>query len=380
MRKVRRVVLALAIWLVVVGCSSSWEVTLVEPDGATAAVSRDDLRALELFADDEGSVPLERVLYGYGYRLVETLQVTDVEGADHAFVWPQVAKDALWRTDGVVELGGEELRPARIAGQVPAALETVTAGLTDVAPTAAAALGLTAPSEATGRVLMDPPDVDHVVLLFLDGFGYVRYQEARDAGLIPNLAALGEPVVGLAAYPPSTVVSSAAILTGAPPEANGVVERRARKTEIETLFDVAAEAGLRVVAVEGNALSFNLRNADTTLSGDHDGNGSTDDNALANALEVLQGPMPDLFWIHFHGIDDAGHTYGPGAPEEEAAVAGVDAAVGELLAAFPPRTWVLIFADHGMHAVEEGERLGNHAHLIERDMLVPIWTTNPTEN
>jgi predicted AlkP superfamily pyrophosphatase or phosphodiesterase len=86
--------------------------------------------------------------------------------------------------------------------------------------------------------------------------------------------------------------------------------------------------------------------------------------------------MPDLLWIHFHGIDDAGHTHGPGASAEQAAVAGVDAAVGEVLATLPSRTLVLVFADHGMHAVEEGDRSGNHGHLIARDMLVPIWSVH----
>jgi predicted AlkP superfamily pyrophosphatase or phosphodiesterase len=84
--------------------------------------------------------------------------------------------------------------------------------------------------------------------------------------------------------------------------------------------------------------------------------------------------MPDLFWVHFHGIDDAGHTYGPGAPEEAETLREVDAAVGELLDALPAQTLVLIFADHGMHAVAEGERQGNHGNLIVRDMLIPIWT------
>ena len=136
---------------------------------------------------------------------------------------------------------------------------------------------------------------------------------------------------------------------------------------------MAAAAGLDVVAVEGEALAFNLRGAEVQLSGDRDGNGSTDDNVLANALAVLDDGMPDLFFVHFHGIDDAGHTYGPGAPEEEAAIREVDAAVGQLLAALPGDTLVIIFADHGMHQVEEEGRSGNHGNLIERDMFIPIW-------
>jgi predicted AlkP superfamily pyrophosphatase or phosphodiesterase len=203
----------------------------------------------------------------------------------------------------------------------------------------------------------------------------VRYLEARNAGLIPNMAALPEPLVGLTAYPPSTRVGTAALLTGAPPEVNGVDGRKTRKTELETLFDVASAAGLRVVAVEGEALAFNLRGAKVQLSGDRDGNGSTDDNVLANALAVLEAGMPDLFFVHFHGIDDAGHTYGPGAPEEESTIREVDAAVGQLLDTLPADTLIIIFADHGMHRVEEEGRQGNHGDLIARDMFIPIFMT-----
>ncbi len=56
------------------------------------------------------------------------------------------------------------------------------------------------------------------------------------------------------------------------------------------------------------------------LSGDRDGNGSTDDNVLANALASWSRKCPTCCYVHFHGIDDAGHTYGPGAPEEEAVI------------------------------------------------------------
>jgi predicted AlkP superfamily pyrophosphatase or phosphodiesterase len=184
-------------------------------------------------------------------------------------------------------------------------------------------------------------------------------------------------LVGLTAYPPSTRVGTAALLTGASPEVNGVDSRRVRSTNIETLFDVAAAAGLNVVAVEGEALAFNLRNADAHLSGDRDGDGSTDDNVLANALAVLDGGMPDLFYVHFHGIDDAGHSYGPNAPEERSTIQKVDAAVGQLLEALPVDTLVIVFADHGMHREEDGmgRAQGNHGHLIEQDMFIPIWVT-----
>jgi len=359
------------------GCGPWWQATVVTPDGGAFAVDRGMLKDLERFTEEEAEgVPLEQVLWTAGHQAIETLTIIDGQGARHEYDWAEVALDAQWLLNGKVLVAGEEIEATQIEVEPPALLARVTAHITDVAPTAAAALGLDRPAASTGQPLSMPGGnvgVDHVLLLFLDGFGYVRYSEALVAGLIPNLAALGEPLVGLTVYPPCTSVASAAVLTGAPPQANGVDQRGIRKTETETLFDVATEAGLGVVAVEGDALAFNLRNAEMTLSGDRDGNGSTDDNVLANALAVLEEGMPDLFWVHFHGIDDAGHTYGPGAPEEQAAIQGVDDAVGQLLQAVPAKTLIIIFADHGMHQVEEEGRLGNHGHLIERDMFIPVF-------
>jgi hypothetical protein len=368
--------LALALLLYLTSCGPSWEATVVAPDGSAFPVDSKVLANLADFVEEgQEDLPLEWVLWTAGHWVIERLMVSEPEGTRHEFDWAAVADDAWWGKDGKLSIGGQAFPVSHLEAEPPPLLAQVEADITDIAPTAAAALGLPSPAQATGQTLEASP-ANHVLLLFLDGFGYVRYVEARDAGLIPNLAALDEPLIGLTVYPPCTSVASAALLTGAPPEVNGVDQRGIRKTEVETLFDVANAAGRQVVAVEGNALAFNLRNSEMQLSGDRDGNGSTDDNVLANALAVLDEWMPDLFYVHFHGIDDAGHTYGPGAPEEEAVIRQVDAAVGQLLAALPDDTLIIIFADHGMHVVEEEGRLGNHEHLIERDMFIPIFVVS----
>jgi hypothetical protein len=361
------------------GCGSPWQADVVAADGSILSVDRQVLE--ELAAENqmelEEGLPLEQVLWAAGHATVERLLVVDPDGTRREFDWPATiagTAELLWLADGRLSIGEATLDVARLEVEPPALLDRVQAGIVDLAPAAAAALGLPAPDGATGSGL-DAPRAGHVLLLFLDGLGYVRYQEAAAAGLIPTLAALEPPLIGLTVYPPATSVATAALLSGAPPPINGVGRRGIRQTEAQTLFDVAASAGLRVVAVEGNALAFNLRGAEIALSGDRDGDGSSDDNVLANALAAVEGGMPDLLYAHFHGIDDAGHSYGPGAPGEEAAIRRVDAAVGRLLDALPGDTLILIFADHGLHRIvgEGEEEAGNHGHLIERDMFIPIW-------
>jgi hypothetical protein len=323
--------------------------------------------------DGQGGVPLEQVLWDAGHPVIDQLTLVQSDGTRVLLDWPASAgAGAEWLRNGALVLDGLSSRPERIEVLPPAIYGQVQASITDLAPTAAAALGLAAPEQATGRAL-DVAVAKHVLLLFLDGFGYLRYQQALEQGDIPALGSLDEPLLATTTYPPVTSVSTASLLTGAPPGVHGADRRGIRKTEVETILDVAAAVGRRVVAVEGEALAFQLRSAEWRLSGDRDGNGSTDDNVLRKTLDVLEQGIPDLLLVHFHGIDDAGHTYGPGTPEERAAVREVDAAAGEVLAALPEGTLALIFADHGMHHVQEDGRLGNHGHLIAEDMLIPIF-------
>jgi len=366
----------LALTLCLAACGPSWRVAVSRPDGTELLVDAALLAQFEDFAEtlDQGrAIPIERVLVAAGHSAVDSLHVVvEGEGSDSSFDWASVADDAWWLPDGSLAIGDRQLRASRLEVEPPPLLDAVEASITDVAPTVAAALGLPAPSQSTGHPLAGD-SAERVALIFMDGFGYVRYTEALEGGLIPHVGALGEPLVALTTYPPITSVSTASLLTGAPPEVHGVDRRGIRMTEAETLFDVAVSAGLETVAVEGDSLAFNLRGADLQLSADLDNNGSTDDNVLQNALAVLAEGAPDLLYVHFHGIDDAGHSYGPGAPEECAAILAEDAAVGQIVGLLPSGTLIVIFADHGMHEVDEEGRSGNHGQLVERDMFIPIF-------
>ncbi len=372
----------LLIVIILPGCRSAWPVTLIDAQGVSVVINRrvlEDLREFWGESEDPDGIPLEWVLYDVGgYHVIEELRVTDDLGILQRYPWPSVADRAWWLRDGTLKLGEQNVTAVQLEADSPALWGQVQAQVTDIAPTIATALGVPIPEDATGDVL-ETFVSSQVLMLFLDGFGYVRYTEALAEDLIPNLATLAPPLIGVSVYPPCTAVASASVLTGAPPQVHGATQRNIRKTETQTLFDVLADAGRRVVAIEGNALSFNLRNAELQLSGDRDGNGGTDDNVLANTLAVLEEEgMPDLLWVHFHGIDDAGHTYGPGGAEEEAKIREVDAAVARVIQAVPEGTLVVIFADHGMHSVIEEGRLGNHGHLISRDMFIPIFIVRRT--
>jgi len=366
--------LLLALALVLLGaCQPSWQCDLLI-GGETTAFTAAEWRQLAADFPDEAAdgVALERVLWEHGTPLVETVMV-DGQVLD----WrDETARQATWLRGGELRLGAlpssaATLRPRRVEAVAPSALAAVQASILDIAPTAMAALGLPAPAASEGRPLTTTPAA-HVALIFLDGFGYLHYQRAAAAGDVPHLAALGAPLLALTMYPSATKVATAAMLTGAPPARNGVRDTSTRSTELETIFDIIQAKGRHAAAIEGYALAFNLRNVSLQLSSDQDGDGSSDDEVLANALAVVGRGMPALLFVHWHGIDDLAHTYGPASPEVAAKVREVDAHVGQLVAALPTDTLVIIFADHGQHAVQEEGRLGNHGSLLPEDMLIPI--------
>lgn len=364
---VKCIVLAVAALLALslVGCQRDWSLTVT--DGTiTEALTAAEWRALrERFAPDTDLVPLERALYSQGIDLVERVQV-----GKRDIAWADAYAEAWIDKRGQIILGKETLAADAITAHRPAGVQ-IQASITDIAATACAALGVPAPALSTGRTLTHT-QASQVTLIFLDALGYRRYQSALEEGLIPNLATLTPPLQAITVYPSVTKVASGALFTGAPPQVSGVEDSRQRATDAETIFDLLKAHGLSAKAVEGYNLSFNLRNVDFTLSSDQNGNGSSDDEVLANALAALQ-ENPDLLFVHWHGIDDVGHDVGPNAPLEKAKVQEVDAQVGVLLDRLPPNSLVIIFADHGMHHVSDGDRLGNHGSLLPMDMLIPIW-------
>lgn len=79
--------------------------------------------------------------------------------------------------------------------------------------------------------------------------------------------------------------------------------------------------------------------------------------------------MPDILYIHFHEIDDMGHEYGPDSEEYASAIIRVDQYLSEIYNTLPEETFIVIFADHGMHATANG---GNHGTLTAADLTIPI--------
>lgn len=357
------------------GCQPKWEIQIGDGSDKVQVVTAADWEKWRIYQDEdsgEDALLLDRVFSEMDYLLIDQVNFTSPDGSTVKHAWPPIAEDTWLMKNGQVKVLDQLMTVSGIQVEPPLSYFQANASILDIASTVASALNIPAPEQSIGQPLVSQ-QYERVMLLFLDGFGYIRYLHAIEDGLIPFIGGLDPPIMALTTFPPRTQVSSASVLTGSPPKIHGVYGKNIRKTETETIFDVAVKQGLTVKAVEGNALSFEMRNADFKLSGDRNLDEKTDDEVLANTLAVLEAGQPDLLWVHFHGIDDAGHSYGPGAPEEKEMISFVDAAVQEIFSHLEPGTLVVIFADHGMHLVSGDSSAGNHGNLIEEDMLIPIF-------
>lgn len=356
-------------WLA--ACQPGWQIAITEPSGEIGYIDRETVAFyIKMSVEPVESVPLGQLLYHHGISLIDQIQFSDKDGEITVLAWDAIAETATIDTSGRIAIDENEYYP-RSLSVIPSRLsQSDLSSIMDIPVTVAAALGLPDMKDAIGRnLLTSEGPYDHAVMILLDGTQLDTLIALIEADRLPFLKGLTNLTTGLTVYPPITTSASAAVLTGASPLSSQVFGYGYRTTDLPTLFDLAASAGKKVIAIEGSSLSFNLRNAETILSGDRDGDGYSDDNVFKNSMDVIESDMPDLLYIHFHEIDDMGHTFGPDSAEYTEAIIRVDQYLKKILGALPHNTFIVIFADHGMHTTPEG---GNHGTLTADDLLIPI--------
>jgi len=365
-----RLLISFILIILTSACAPGWEITLTAENLPDQTISIQDVTFyLKKSTEEINKLPLGQMLYEVGFSIIDTISLTLEDGSRKSFVWDEIARLTTISETGTVSIKGTEYSPTDILVNPSFTAETAQYSIMDIAPTLANALGLPDIPESSGTNRYEGT-AEHGVMILLDGTQFQKLQQMINDGKLPFLQQhKNEIELGATVYPPITTAATAALLTSSPPKVNGVYGYGYRSTKTNTLFDLAADAGRSTIAVEGASLSFNLRNAETILSGDRDGNGFSDDNVFKNSLDIIQSGLPDLLFIHFHEIDDMGHSFGPDSPEYEQALIRVDSYLTKIYEALPEKTLLAIFADHGMHETDNG---GDHGTLTAEDLIIPI--------
>ena len=208
-----------------------------------------------------------------------------------------------------------------------------------------------------------------VLAILLDGFSHEQYKMLSSEDRFDYFENLymGKAI---SVFTPVTNAGFASIITGELPPVNGVHDRSYRDLQVETIFGYAVENSLDSMLLEGDIKILNTE-VEPVLNIDLNKNGDTDDEIFKASLESMDQGF-DLVFIHFHGIDDRGHQFGPYHKNTLEYVEGVEDYLIEL-----DKVWegaIIATADHGMIETDDG---GDHGSCQYDDMIVPYFLREP---
>lgn len=226
----------------------------------------------------------------------------------------------------------------------------------------------------------------YVVLVSLDGFRY-DYAQRYHA---ENLLALGKAGAAAEAMIPSfpsvTFPNHISIVTGQYPEHHGIVGNSFWDPGLQQMYSMNRSESegafyqykpLWVVAEEQHvkAASMFWPTSDAEIGGmrladslKYDGRFPNEER-VAKVLEWLKRPeaeRPHIITLYFSDVDSAGHSFGPDAPQTEAAVHRVDELVGKLwkgIQELPIPVNLIVVSDHGMQTTTGSVNLSELADL-----------------
>lgn len=204
-----------------------------------------------------------------------------------------------------------------------------------------------------------------VLAVFLDGFSYEQYLIAREANRLPFLETVFF-TPARSVFTPVTNTGFTSMITGTLPPVNGVYDRSYRDLKVESIFGYALKENKKQVLIEGDIKILNTE-IEPVLNVDANKNGDTDDEAYIGLLQAIEEEY-DFLFVHFHGIDNRGHSYGPYAMETMDYIELIDEYLGQIDSLWDGR--ILITSDHGMHKTEDG---GDHGECRYEDMIVPYF-------
>ena len=223
-----------------------------------------------------------------------------------------------------------------------------------------------------------------LLLISLDGFR----ADYLDRGISPTLTMLASEGVHAKGMQPSfpslTFPNHYTLVTGKYPDDHGIVDNSMfdpklgtfrldlRKAvgdgrwwdEAEPIWVTADKQGLKTATMfwPGSEASIHGHRPDHWLpyNGDMPYHDRVDQ--VLKWLDLPAAQRPDFLSLYFEAVDTAGHYYGPGAPQTNAAIRRVDKALARLVAGLKQRGLfdrmnIIVLADHGMALTPPDQRI-----------------------
>ena len=216
---------------------------------------------------------------------------------------------------------------------------------------------------------------DPLILISIDGFRW-DYLQMYDVPTLRTLAAEGvHPRRLTPSFPSRTFPNHYTIVTGLRPEHHGIVNNLFYDPVQKAMFgksDTAAawwnggepvwvtaeKQGVRTASYFWPGSEAEIRGQRPTYfkKFSHDASWNARVDQVLEWLALPEEKRPRFIALYFDGVDIAGHTFGPDAPETAAAAHDIDAALARLQAGLAKlglaqTANLVVVSDHGMSAI-----------------------------
>ena len=248
----------------------------------------------------------------------------------------------------------------------------------------------------------------YTILISLDGFRW----DYPNRGLTPTLewiAQNGVRAISLQpTFPSKTFPNHIAALTGMYPENHGIIfnhftnpftGERYSLSKKETVTDgkwylgeffweTAERQGIKTASYfwPGSEISLPYRHPSYFEAYEHTRPYIERIDGVINWLQLPEEQRPRFITLYFHETDDAGHQFGPNAPETNQAIQLVDSLIGVLIDRLKAidmleQTNIIVISDHGMTEVDTQRIIDVEAMIADYDCKLmevgPVMMVEP---
>ena len=205
--------------------------------------------------------------------------------------------------------------------------------------------------------------VKHVILIGVDGMGANYLSKAENIPVMKMMLLKGSYSMHVRCVMPSSSADNWAAMTmGAGPELTGFTEWDSKKPEIPSreldqygmfpsiftlMRDQRPDSKIGVIYTWGGIGYIFPKKAVN-----NDDNANYDSLTIEHSVKYIENEKPDFLFIHFSGVDAAGHGIGWGTSAYYSAIQKIDTQIGQILkaikeAGMEDNTVVIVTADHG---------------------------------
>lgn len=177
-----------------------------------------------------------------------------------------------------------------------------------------------------------------VMVAVLDGFTYNLYEYSVKNGYAPFLAGSRKAVKSSGVYPVKDNTGFAAMITGKPPEENGIIEATEQILKVPSIFAEAKRLQRRTAFLESGQPLLNTE-VQPVIPSDENQNGSTDDEMFNKADSSIEEGC-DFIVLYFRSIGSRREKYGEFAPQTLQKVTVVDGYLAKLEKEWPGKVIV----------------------------------------